>query len=98
MKLRKVIQAGLTKNLATSKSSHVSQYTALRRNSGFQQIKLPKIIQARLTKSLATSKASYATVTSSASEQSLLSSKIRKSSTYHTLFVDSGIMRWQIIK
>ncbi len=96
MKLRKIIQAGLTKSLDTSQSSHASQYIALRRKSGFQQNKLRKIIQARLTKSLATSKSSYATVTLSGSEQSLLSSKIMKSSTYHNLFVNSGIMAGQI--
>ncbi len=41
---------------------------------------------------LAASKASYATVMISASERSLLSSKIMKSSTYHSLLVKFGIM------
>ncbi|KAA6424361.1 MAG: hypothetical protein FRX49_05573 [Trebouxia sp. A1-2] len=67
---------GLPDSLAISRSGYASQYLALRRTSGFQQMKLRKIIQAGLTKSLATSKSSHASVTSSGSEHSLLFSKI----------------------
>ena len=97
MKLRKIIQARPIKSLATSKSSHASQYIALRRKSGFQQTKLCKIIQARPIKSLASSKSSEEIVTLSGSERSLLFSKIMTSS-YHSLFVNSGIRRWRNTK
>jgi len=51
---------GLPDSLAISRPSYASQYLALRKSSGFQQMKLRKIIQAGLTKSLAISKSSHA--------------------------------------
>ena len=124
----------LPDSLAISRSSYASEYLALRRTSGFQQMKLRKIIQARPIKSLATSISSHAS-SILRSEESLASSRLSyarsskharlkawppanqakklspfqawsrvlrfskiMTSSYHSLFVNSGIMRWRNMK